>query len=193
MLTELELWHQPRKQPAPPILTNIPEPPNSPPDSPSSVHEQPFHTASQGWQSDDAGYMSDSDSEAGPDIDPFIGEAYPSVFYVLKAPDQYAAGFGFYSGHRSPSPTPVHGPDRRAMRCARQRAQQTRLARRRIRKSDDDVVAKAVAESTLYDSRSDADYDYKYQVLVDDLMKGGGGVICAKCAELRVEILNKTV
>ncbi|KAK5723646.1 hypothetical protein LTR15_005345 [Elasticomyces elasticus] len=177
------------------IPTNIPELPNSPPDSPTSVHEQHFHTASQGWQQNEAGYMSDSDSDAcdaAPDIDPFIGEAYPSAFYALKAPDKYALGFGFNSGHRSPSPTPVPGPDRRAMRCARQRAQQTRLARRRAGKSNVDVVAEDMGKSIPYNTRSDADYGRKYQVLVDDLMKGGRGVICAKYAEIRVETLNKT-
>ncbi|KAK3638295.1 hypothetical protein LTR56_013124 [Elasticomyces elasticus] len=177
------------------IPANIPKPPNSPPDSPTSVHEQHFHTAHQGWQQNEAGYMSDSDSDAfdaGPDVDPFIGEAYPSAFYAIRAPQTFGPGFGFDSGHRAPSPTPVPGPDRRAMRCARQRAQQTRLARRRAGKSSVDVVAEERSESTPYDSRSDVDYDYKYQVLVDDLMKGGGGVICAKCAEIRVETLNKT-
>ncbi|KAK5724030.1 hypothetical protein LTR17_013692 [Elasticomyces elasticus] len=173
------------------IHVNTPEPPNSPPDSPTSVHEQHFRTAHRGWQQNEAGYTSDSDSdacEAGPDVDPFIGEAYPSAFYAIRAPQ----GFGFHSRYRAPSPTPVPGPDRRAIRCARQRAQQTRLAPRRVGKSNVDVLAKEMGEPIPYDKRSDEDYGRKTQELIDDLMNGGGGVVCARCAELRVEVLEKT-
>ncbi|KAK3624201.1 hypothetical protein LTR56_021137 [Elasticomyces elasticus] len=200
MSTELErIWFtsslaSAQKATSTTILTNTPEPPDSPPDSPTSAHEQPFHTASQGWQPGDAGYTSDSDSDAcdaGPDVDPFIGEAYPSAFYTIRAPQRFAQGYGFASGHRALSPTPVPGPDRRAVRCARQRAQQTRLARRRVGKSNVDVLAKKMGESIPYDKKSDADYGRKTQELIDDLMKGGGGVVCARCAELRVEVLEK--
>ncbi|KAK4893912.1 hypothetical protein LTR27_007718 [Elasticomyces elasticus] len=201
MSTELErIWFtsslaSAQKATSTTILTNTPEPRNSLPDSPTSVHEQQFHTAHRGWQQNEAGYTSDSDSdafEAGPDVDPFIGEAYPSAFYTIRAPQTFAKGFGFYSGHRAPSPTPVPGPDRRAMRCARQRAQHTRLARRRVEKSNVDVLAKEMGEPIPYDKRSDGDYGRKTQELIDDLMKDGGGVVCARCAELRVEVLEKT-